>query len=267
MQSLIHGNFSGDAMKKTYALVGASAAVAAAIGPLLGGFVTTYLSWRVGFLLEVVIIAIVLANIRLVVDVPYTGLRKIDTVGAMLSIVGMGGVVLGILVWQEGGEFVLLIMAVGAVALGSLAYWLLRRKREGKVTLIDPDLFRIKNFRVGATGMVLQQITLGGAMIALPLYLQVTLEYNAMQAGLSMAPLSLTMFGVALLAGKKAGKSTPCQHHPGGVRARARRDGGDHPGHPSWRVRLGAAGSVADRRCGPGAARLAAQQLHPRPDR
>ena len=53
--------------------------------------------------------------------------------------------------------------------------------------------------------MVLQQITLGGAMIALPLFLQVTLEYNAMQAGLSMMPLSLTMFAVALLAGKKAG--------------------------------------------------------------
>ena len=57
--------------------------------------------------------------------------------------------------------------------------------------------------------MVLQQITLGGAMIALPLYLQVTLEYNAMQAGLSLAPLSLTMFAVALLAGKKAGERRP----------------------------------------------------------
>ena len=124
MQSLIHGNFEGLAMKKTYALVGASAAVGAAIGPLIGGFVTTYLSWRVGFLMEVVIIAIVLLNIKLVRDVAYTGLRKIDMVGAALSIVGMGGVVLGILVWQEGGEFVLLIMAIGAVALGALAYWL-----------------------------------------------------------------------------------------------------------------------------------------------
>jgi fucose permease len=56
---------------------------------------------------------------------------------------------------------------------------------------------------------VLQQITIGGAMIALPLYLQVTLEYNAMQAGLSLAPLSLTMFAVALLAGKKAGERRP----------------------------------------------------------
>jgi MFS family permease len=49
LQSLIHGNFDGAARKKAYALVGASAAIAAAVGPLLGGFVTTFLSWRVGF--------------------------------------------------------------------------------------------------------------------------------------------------------------------------------------------------------------------------
>ena len=73
MQSLIHGNFEGAAQKQAYALVGAAAAIAAAIGPLLGGFVTTYLSWRVGFGLEVVIIAVVLSQIRLVKDVPYTG--------------------------------------------------------------------------------------------------------------------------------------------------------------------------------------------------
>jgi len=209
MQSLIHGNFEGAAQKKTYALVGASAAVGAAIGPLLGGFVTTYMSWRVGFGLEVVIIAIVLSQIKLVVDVPFTGERRIDTVGAVLSVLGMGGVVLGILVWQEGGEFVLLLMAVGAVALGSLARWLVRRTREGKVALLDPNLFTLANFRVGASAMVLQQIALGGAMIALPLYLQVTLEYNAMQAGLSLAPLSLTMFAVALLAGKRTGDRRP----------------------------------------------------------
>jgi EmrB/QacA subfamily drug resistance transporter len=202
MQSLIHGNFQGLAQKKTYALVGAAAAVGAAIGPLLGGFLTTYLSWRVAFGLEVVIILVVLANIRLVRDVPFTGVRKIDAGGAVLSVVGMGGVVLGILVWQEGGAYVGLLMVMGAVALTALARWLVRRKRAGKVILLDPDLFKIKNFRVGALAMILQQITLGGAMIALPLYLQVTLEYNAMQAGLSLAPLSLTMFAVALAVGK-----------------------------------------------------------------
>jgi len=209
MQSLIHGNFQGAAQKKAYALVGASAAIAAAVGPLVGGFITTYLSWRIAFLLEVVIIAIVLSGIKLVRDAPYTGPREIDPVGAVLSVLGMGGVVLGILVWQEGGESVAALIAVGAVALGSLMYWLVRRKREAKPTLIDPDLFRSKVFRLGISGQMLQQIALGGAMIALPIYLQMVLEYNAMQAGLSLAPLSLSMFGMALLAGKKAGTRRP----------------------------------------------------------
>src|SRR5271165_3680213 len=132
MQSLIHGNFTGAAQKKAYALVGASAAVAAAVGPLLGGFLTTYLSWRVGFGLEVVIILVVLSQIRLVKDVPYTGPRQVDFVGAVLSVVGMGGIVLGILVWQEGGDYVGLIIGIGAVTLVALAFWLVRRKRRGK---------------------------------------------------------------------------------------------------------------------------------------
>jgi len=209
MQSLIHGNFEGPAQRKAYALVGAAAAVAAAVGPLLGGFITTYLSWRVAFLLEDLVILIVLSGIKLVRDVPYTGPREIDAVGAVLSVAGMGGVVLGILVWQEGGEAVGALLVLGGAALGGLVWWLRRRKREGKATLLDPDLFKAKLFRFGVSGQMLQQIALGGTMIALPIYLQMVLEYNAMQAGLSLAPLSLTMFGVALLAGKRAGKRRP----------------------------------------------------------
>jgi len=209
MQSLIHGNFEGAAQKKAYALVGAAAAIAAAVGPLLGGFVTTYLSWRVGFGLEVVIIGVVLSQIRLVRDVPYTGPRHVDLVGAALSVVGMGGVVLSILAWQEGGESVGILMAIGVCALAALAYWLVRTKRRGKPTLLDPELFAHLNFRIGVSQQMLQQITLGGAMIVLPLFLQMTLEYNAMEAGLSLAPLSLSMFAVALLTGKLAGDRRP----------------------------------------------------------
>jgi EmrB/QacA subfamily drug resistance transporter len=209
MQSLIHGNFEGEAQRKVYAMVGAAAAIAAAVGPLLGGVITTFLSWRVGFLLEAVIIAIVLSGIGLVRDVPYTGSRGVDVVGAGLSVLGMGGVVLGILVWQEGGEAVAAILAAGAVGLGSLVYWLRRRKEQGKPSLIDPDLFKSKVFRLGVSGQMLQQIALGGLMIALPIYLQMVLEYNALKAGLSMAPLSLTTFGMALLAGRKAGDRSP----------------------------------------------------------
>src|SRR5215204_2197873 len=142
MQSLIHGNFEGANQRRVYALVGASSAIAAAIGPLVGGFITTFLSWRVGFLLELVVIAVVLTGIGRVRDVPYTGSRGIDLVGALFSVLGMGGIVLGILAWQEGAEAVGLLLAVGAVGLGSLAWWLVRRKRAGQETLIDPDLFR-----------------------------------------------------------------------------------------------------------------------------
>jgi EmrB/QacA subfamily drug resistance transporter len=209
MQSLIHGNFEGPMQRRAYALVGAAAAIAAAVGPLLGGFITTYLSWRVAFLGEVVVIAIVLAGSRLVHDVPYTGSRGVDVVGAILSALGMGGVVLGILVWEEGGEAVGLLIAGGAVALALLVWWLRRRKREGKPALLDIGLFASRYFRLGISSQTLQQIALGGLMIALPIYLQMVLEYNAMEAGLSIAPLSLTMFAVALLAGRKLGGRSP----------------------------------------------------------
>ncbi|WP_224760780.1 MFS transporter [Salinibacterium sp. ZJ450] len=211
MQSLIHGNFEGAAQKRVYALVGASAAIAAAVGPLLGGFITTFLSWRVAFLLEVVIIAVVLSGIKLVHDVPYTGSRQVDWVGALLSVLGMGGIVLSILVWQEGGEWVGLLMLIGVLGLGGLAFWLVRRKRRRKATLLDPALFQVHTFRFGISAQTLQQIALGGTMIVLPLYLQMVLEYNAMQAGLSIAPLSLSMFGIAMLAGRRSGRRRPAR--------------------------------------------------------
>ena len=154
-------------------------------------------------------IAIVIAGQGLVHDVPYTGSRRVDVVGAILSVLGMGGIVLGILVWQEGGEFVGLILATGAIALAAFGYWLVGRKRRGKPTLLDPVLFSSAAFRLGVSEQTLQQIALGGAMIALPIYLQMVLEYNAMQAGLSLAPLSLSMFGMAILAEKKAGGRRP----------------------------------------------------------
>jgi MFS family permease len=209
MQALVHGNFEGAHQKRAYAMVGAAAAIAAAVGPLLGGFITTYLSWRVAFALEDLVILIVLLNIRLVRDAPYTGPRDLDKVGAVLSAVGMGGVVLGILVWQEGGESVAALIAVGLVGLGSLAWWLVKRTREGKPALIDPGLFSSKLFRFGITSQMAQQIALGGLMIALPIYLQMVLEYNAMEAGLSIAPLSLSMFAVALLAAKRGAGYRP----------------------------------------------------------
>ena len=262
MQSLIHGNFQGAAQKRVYALVGAAAAIAAAVGPLLGGFITTYLSWRVGFLLEVVIIAVVLSGINLVHDVPYTGPRNIDVVGALLSVLGMGGLVLGILVWQEGGESVAVLLAIGAIAMVAFGFWLVRRQRRGKPTLIDPDLFKSGLFRFGITEQMLQQIALGGTMIALPIYLQMVLEYNAMEAGLRLAPLSLTMFAVAILAGKRSGKRRPAGIIRWGFLLLTIGLGLLVPDRAAGRFRLVAAGSIGHRGCRTGFVGLATQQLH-----
>jgi MFS family permease len=206
MQSLIHGNFEGKTRAKVFALVGASGAIAAAIGPVIGGFVTTVLSWRVGFLIEALIIAVVLLGSRRTHDVPYTGDRSVDSMGAFLSVIGMGGLVIGVLVWQEGGESVALLLAIGAAAMTGLVYWLKRRKRQGKAALLDPGLFASQLFSNGVAQILLQQITLGGLLIVLPIYLQLVWGYNALQSGITLAPLSLTMFGVALLAARRAGR-------------------------------------------------------------
>jgi MFS family permease len=210
MQSLIHGNFEGEMRAKVFALIGAAGAIAAAVGPLIGGALTTLLSWRVGFLLETVIIMVVLFfGTRLIRDVPYTGDRSVDVVGSILSVLGMSLLVLGVLAWQEGGESVAILLAAGTLFSLALVRWLIRRHREGKPTLFDPTLFDEPLFKFGILQSVNQQIALGGLLIALPLYLQLDLGYNALQSGLSLAPLSLTMFGVALLAGKRTGRRRP----------------------------------------------------------
>ena len=138
---------------------------------------------------------------------PYTGDRSVDGVGAFLSVIGMGGLVVGVLAWQEGGEYVAALLAIGVVAMAALAYWLVRRKRAGKPTLLDPTLFASKLFSFGVSQIFLQQVALGALLIVLPIYLQLVWGYNALEAGVTLAPLSLTMFGVALLAGKRNGQT------------------------------------------------------------
>jgi len=209
MQSLIHGNFEGKMQAKVFALIGAAGAIAAAVGPLLGGLVTTLLSWRVGFALEAVIIAGVLLGSGLIRDVPYTGDRSVDVVGSILSVMGMSLLVLGVLAWQEGGESVAALLVAGTLFSVALVRWLIRRHREGKPTLFDPTLFSVPLFRFGILSSVWQQVALGGLLIALPMYLQIDLGYNALQAGVSLAPLSLTMFFIALVAGRRAGRRRP----------------------------------------------------------
>ena len=111
MQSLIHGNFEGAAQKRVYALVGARRPSPRPSGRCSAGS-SPRSSRGAGFLLELVIIAVVLSNIGRVRDVPYTGDRRIDYVGALFC-ARHGGIVLGILGAAEGAEAVGLLIAVG----------------------------------------------------------------------------------------------------------------------------------------------------------
>ena len=264
MQSLIHGNFEGKERAKVFALVGAAGAIAAAVGPLIGGFVTTLLSWRVGFLIEALIIAVVLVGSRQIRDVPYTGDRSVDVVGAFLSVIGMGGLVVGVLVWQEGGEAVAALLAIGIAAMAGLVYWLRRRKREGKAALLDPSLFSSRAYTFGVSQIFLQQLALGGMLIALPIYLQLVWGYNALQAGVTLAPLSLTMFGVAILAGRRAGKRRPASIVRAGFVLLAASIVILIPLVPTARLRLDARDAAGARRRRTGPARVPAQQLRAR---
>src|SRR3954465_5369965 len=107
-----------------------------------------------------------------------------------------------------GGSVAPLLLA-GTLFSLALVRWLVRPHRDGKPTLFDPTLFSEPLFKFGILQSVCQQVALGGLLIALPMYLQIDLGYNALQAGLSLAPLSLTMFFIALLAGKRAGRRRP----------------------------------------------------------
>ena len=140
MQSLIHGNFEGAAQKTVYALVGAAAAIAAAVGPLLGGFITTYLSWRVGVPARGRRSSrSCCSGIRLVRDVPYTGdrgdrRRRRGAVGRSAWAASCSASSCG----RRAARPSALLIAIGVVALAALAWWLVRRKRAGQADADRP---------------------------------------------------------------------------------------------------------------------------------
>ena len=140
MQSLIHGNFEGAAQKKTYALVGAAAAIAAAVGPLVGGFITTYLSWRIAFLLEDLIILVVLSGIKLVRRRPVhrTSSHRLSSARSCPSsvwAVSCWGSSCG----RKAADPSASCSGSARLRWRDSRYWLVRRKREGKPMLLDPD--------------------------------------------------------------------------------------------------------------------------------
>ena len=221
MQSLIHGNFQGAAQKRVYAMVGRvrprsprpSGRCSAASSPrsCRGGSRSR---------LEVVVIAVVLSGHQARPRRPVHRVRVRSTWSARCC-------------------------PSWAWAASCSASWsgrrAARRRRapwssarspwpasstgcggasaQAKATLLDPDLFKSKLFRPGVSGQLLQQIALGGTMIVLPIYLQMVLEYNALQAGLSLAPLSLTHVRASRCCREEGRQAAAGRHHPRRLRA------------------------------------------------
>ena len=205
--SLISGTYSGEKRTVALAIVGVMGAVAAAIGPLFGGIMTTFLSWRYGFAVELVIVFLILILRNKIPDFEPTESRKdLDVTGSIISFIGLVLLVLGILSLSKDFNTSLVVIVLGLLALAGFAYFETRRKRNGQVPLLDMDLFKDRNLRVGTLILLLSYLSMGGALFAVSLFLQSVLQLNAFDTGVTTLPLTIGLLIFAIIAPSLTGK-------------------------------------------------------------
>jgi EmrB/QacA subfamily drug resistance transporter len=222
--ALVAGNFEGRARASAYGVLGGVAGAGIAVGPILGGWVTTYLTWRLVFVGEVVIGILIVAFVR-VIDDPVRTERapKLDVVGAVLSATGLGLVVFGVLQSSSWGwvaprnspftpfgfSLTLFVIAAGAGVLAGFVGWQHHREAIGADRLVRLELLRIPSLRSGLSMFLAQNLILMGIFFITPLYLQVVLGYDAFNTGLRMLPVSVTLFITAMLGPQLAQRFGP----------------------------------------------------------
>ena len=205
--SIISGTYSGEKRTVALAIVGVMGAIAAAIGPLFGGVMTTFLSWRYGFACELIIVFIILVMQSKIPNfVPTESKSDLDITGAIISFVGLVLLVLGILSLSKDITTSVATIILGLIALVCFALFEIRRKRNGKVPLLDMALFKDRNLRVGSLILLLSYLAMGGALFAVSLFLQSVLELNAFNTGLTTLPLTMGLLIFAVLAPSLTGK-------------------------------------------------------------
>jgi len=228
--SLIAATYSGKQRALAFGIVGGVAGAAVAAGPLIGGWVTTELSWRYVFAGEVVIVIAILLLRRRLVQVPAVARPpKLDVIGVLLSAAGLGFVVFGILKSSEWGlveprgamtvggteitpfgfSVVPFLLLLGAGILAAFVLWEERRERAGRDVLLDRALLRIPPLRAGLLTLMMQQLILLGTFFVMPVYLQVVLGLDAFETGKRLFPMSVTMFIAALLGPRLAAGLAP----------------------------------------------------------
>ena len=205
--ALVASNFARPERPRAYGLVASAGAIAVAAGPLIGGLFTTYLSWRLVFAAEVVIVLAILALTRRMADTPAEQGARLDLVGTGLSAVGLGLIVYGILrsgtwgfvqskpeapEWLGLSPVVWLILA-GGVVLRLFLAWENHRLARGESALIDPAILRNRTLRGGLTAFFFQYLLQAGLFFAVPLFLSVALGLSAIATGVRLLPLSITL--------------------------------------------------------------------------
>jgi MFS family permease len=205
--ALVASNFTVSERPRAYGLVMAAAAVAVAVGPIVGGFFTTYLSWRYVFAGEVVLVVAVLVLSRRISAEAETKKVRLDLVGTALSALGLGLIVFGILrsgtwgfVRPKAGapEWIGLSPAIWLLLAGGLVIWLFalwenRVIARGGEPLVDPSILRTATLRAGLTSFFFQYLLQGGLFFAMPLFLSVALGLSAIETGVRLLPLSFTL--------------------------------------------------------------------------
>jgi MFS family permease len=205
--ALLAGNFPAPARPRSYGLVGAAGAIAVAVGPLIGGLATTYASWRWVFAGEVLVGAGILLLARKVADAPSAEHPRLDWLGSVLWAGGMGLIIFAVLrssEWgwilpAEGAPSVLGMSLVVWFVLAGLALILLfmshvrRREAAGADPLVSPSLFANRQMTGGLLMFFFQFLVMMGLFFAIPLYLSVALGLSAIDTGLKLLPLSVTM--------------------------------------------------------------------------
>ena len=197
--SIISGTYSGE--KRTFALAIESVMVAlsAAVGPIFGGVMTTFLSWRYGFACELIIVVFILVMQNKIPDFePTESKSDLDIAGTIISFIGLVLFVLGVLMLSDYNTTIVIIL--GLIVLAIFVLFEIRRKRNGKVPLLDMDLFKDKNLRVGSAIILLSYIVMGGGLFAVSVFLQTVLKLNAFDTGLTTLPLTVGLLIFAMAA-------------------------------------------------------------------
>jgi MFS family permease len=213
LAALVGGNYTGRDRAVAYGVIGGLSGAGIAVGPLLGGALTTYLTWRLVFVGEVAIVLAVLAVVGWIADVPAGGPRpRLDGVGSALSAVGLALVVVAVLQsgtwgWLRprdspvtifGFALTPFLIAAGLVVLAGFRWWEGRQAARGRDVLVRFDLFDLPPLRSGLEMLLAQNLVLLGLFFAIPLYLQVVQGLDAFQTGLRLLPVSITMLVTAM---------------------------------------------------------------------